>query len=379
MKDNKQYTIVITLLIILLVAIIGLLGVARYNYVVDKQKEEQLKEEQKAQIGRLLNDMNNEYQLFKNIAPWWNQDFAKLTLNHTRDTVEHKDYSLEDFSKLHTSIMSSITFIKTNSAYENRMHISQLPSFISADFNLQKIMGTFRIRDSFFSDAEKLNNVYYSVCNTVSKSELIKPNYVSKQSMLYNYFNVLKKMDQTLYNLLSYQYPDDLAFLVNKYPDYISNAKDRLLGKHINKVYNAYFNYIENPEEIIKGVQILPNIIEGDTLVSVFTMFKNQEKTLVSVYTEKELFPLAEDKRLAFLEQIDTFLPKNEKEEKRYYVVNSKDGFYYATDSNKKLYPHVLEGDDTEVLQFYDDYSKRYYIVGDYSPFHVYYPGEENK
>lgn len=374
-EKNKQYQVIVTLLVIVIIIGLGAIVMLRLNAIEAKENKLIFEETKKKSVKQIFQDVNTNYELFKQAAPWWNEEFAKLTLNHTRDTVEHLPYTVAEFTKYHSDIKATVNSIKKDKNYNQRFHISELMNLFPADFNRQLLLATVRTQDQFFEDAADLDRLYYQILNSTNDTDIVDPSSKNRSTLFRDYFKLLSTLDHTLYELIDYNFPYDISYLGNSYPSFVANAKLGLFNRQMNAVTGAFYRIENNEKPFDKDIKTLKNTNATDTTLTVFKKYTNGEKTLITVHTNKELYPMSDEERKQFLNLLDVQLAKKEDEKKRYYCVNSADGTYYATDTDKKLYPHVLENDDAEILTYYDDKIERYYFLGNYSIFDVYYPG----
>ncbi len=378
-QTNKRQNTIVTVLVILVILGIGLLTVVIIDYNNTKEKERLAEEQRKEAVGYIYSDVKREYELLKSIAPWWNEQFAKLTLNHTRDTVEHREYTVAEFVQFHRALSSNVNSIGRDDRFLNGFHISQLTGIFSPEYQSQNLIGTCRTKEQFFEDMQELDRLYYYILSKTKGTDMVKVSYSDVHSLFLPYFELLRIMDRTLYDMLEYRYPTDLKFLVNTYPDFMEAAKKQLFGEQTIRVINAFYALKLDSIRPEKDIRIMPGKNAADTTTTLYSVYTNHDKTLIASYTDKEIYPMTDDQRLSFLSELDALVPPGEIEKQRYYHVGCDTGYYYASDVNKVLYPHVLEGDDAEILQFYNDDLKRYYVTGNYKVFDVYYPRYEEE
>ncbi len=378
-EKQKRHTQIVTLLVILTIIGIALLVLAGIDYRKTNAREHAAATAKKEAIKSLYWHVKFEYEQLQNLIPWWNESVAKLTLNHTRDTVEHQPYTVAEFQQYHQGLIGTIESVKKNDIGLIDHELGALRNMFSKEYEVKTLMPFFKLRRRWLENEGQLDRLYYDIVTNTERTDSVVFRGSRGYRIFKPYFEQLEKMDRTLYELMAYKYQEAIQLLMHTYPEFVPEAKRILFGNQSYAVVTAYHAWKQDSIAPGNDMKFLPPQKEGDTLTVLSKIYRNGNKALVVAYTEGDIHPYTDEQRIAFVDRLDTATPKLKNEEKRYYCVWSEDGQYYATGTNKKLYPHVLEGDDREVMGFYDDELKRYYVTGEYDAFKAYYPGYQNQ
>ncbi|TPN85259.1 hypothetical protein [Aquimarina algicola] len=223
----------------IIVVVIGGIWVI-HHFSSKKQKEQELLHAK----TNLIEELGNNYYNLKNIAPVWNNLYAKLTLNKERDTSDYKRYTIKQFE---SSGRNHVINTLNNFKNENwKFYNTKIIENYSTSYEIKELIHLYQNQNNVKNYAQELLKIHHTIINTNQKKDSI----AEYDKRYYLYFQYLRKIDQTLLDM-SYQYESVLKYLIN--------SSDILKNKAQQQLLNAkYYNFTnQNTTTIAATAQIL--------------------------------------------------------------------------------------------------------------------------
>jgi len=238
MEQKESYVRITFAFIGLLIVL--LTGIVVYNFWKTSKEDRLLKERKEKRIEHIYNDTWRTHQLFKNYAEQWNSRYAKLTLNHTRDTIVHPKYTVGEFGSKHDYIVAEIHNLKERLKITDPIPMEYVVKEFDLDYNARHLVNTYRLKDDFFDLSNQLEHAFSQIIHHKKPSDSVKTNVYEKEQSYTSYFKLLREMDRIYSDLLVFRYPKDLTYLTNTSEAFINLAKHSALGQHVNALENRH-------------------------------------------------------------------------------------------------------------------------------------------
>ncbi len=378
-KSEKYLRVSIVLLSLILALSVG---IGTYFFKDRYDLKKQTSQQQKESVKWLAYHMRNTYELLRDNAYWYNKHYARLTLNHTRDTVVHPRYTVAEFYKLHDGLIRTMNVFDRDVENKNRFYGYQLQDILPVSYQFQQVFGTFRVRDDLYTKLEVLEDAFTDIANHTPLTDSV-PNYTSYRTPRFNrYFKVLEEIDKAYYELLAYRYPDDLAFLTKMYPEFIAAAKDRMFAEQRFELINTHYELKHNIDLNSPFYRLSEKAGRCETFgidsLTTYMLQTNNQAQLLMVQTEKSLSNLPPKEQLQFLEDMLGCARADLKTMRAplVYIICQNGNEFFTDDSYRALQP-LENGDKEKLLSFYNDGLGNYYIKGSYDPYNLFFPKKE--
>lgn len=369
-KQVKILLVMVSLLLLLLIAF----TIAYYRIYLKSHEEKELN--YTTQMELLHSDLEQTYNLFKNNATSWNSSYAQLTLNHTRDSIEHSKYIVEDFAKMHGRLMGSLDYMVQYHQIRNGFLAYQLPHFLEPGYKTQHLMNTYEYRDKFFDQKEQLDDAFQTIVHNSKATDSVYSTYYFDSGKFNRYFRILNNMDKHYYNLLAYRYQEDLEYVTNTNPKLIKRAKENLLLTHVNELMNRHQAAKEEDYRYHNPVSICTSK-DSDSLTT-YISHVNGSKELLMVQTDRPIGQLKLQEQTDFMQEVLACagIAEIENQNALYVYIRDLDWNVYVSRNSKTGFSPIDGFTERSLLSFYDDDYGRYYVTDRYEAFKVFYPNE---
>ena len=371
-KKNPKAVLLVGSLLLLL--IIGNLG---YTYM-KRSTDKKLYETKQNEARKLLMwDMWNSYNLLRSNARLWNSSYAALSLDITRDTIAYEKYTKSDFILKHKTLMTTGQIFKTDVFNINRFHINQLAEMHPNSYEFQNIVGTSRLREELYTNFDLLDQEFMAIIRTIKETDTIATNTSTTKPEFYRYFEILARMDAIYIDLLRFRYEEDLAFVMEHYPEFKDESVRRVFEAQRLQLRDDH-NDLKKTDEFISIEEKVYRCAapEVDSLTT-YTLQSNGNKTLLMIQTEQPMKVDNPKEKINFVQTVIGCV-KDDFDDFRnpdyIYMVTPEHQLYFKSDMASENSLQILPTDERTFFSFYNDASNGYWIRGSYDPYRVFYP-----
>jgi len=330
----------------------------------------------------VIQDLDYQYAKLKYAARDWSTLYAKITAVHNRDTVQHQNYTIAEFTRKHHDIIGfwdeyeDDVYIKhygTNTQY--------ISSIYPVSDTLKQLFTTYHLHENISRYQESLNIAYSGIMHNMKSTDSISRYLSYKYPQYRTYFYYLDKIDKTYYELLFEQYPNSLHYLIEDNSELEKEAVSRLIYRQTQELSNPWLNNNKVVAEKLSNQMNAHLSIAKDT-TSIYKIKKNDQKLLLMVKTSMVSQKDTEASKKAYLDALavaaesikDTFV----KDIYVYVEVVDPETFFtdiwiktptqidLAVDYHTAL-PSILSG-------FYNVDAYKYYIKGSFNILEAWYP-----
>lgn len=369
-KQVKILLVMVSLLLLLMIVF------AAIYYRIRTKSLEEKEVNYIAQMELLHSDLVQTYEFFKSNASSWNSSYAKLTLNHTRDSIEHQKYIVEDFANMHGRLISNLDYMVQYNQIRDGFLAHQLPHFLEPGYKAQHLMNTYQYRDDFFDQKEELDAAFQVIINNCRATDSVYSTHYFDSGRFNRYFRILNNMDKYYYDLLAYRYPDDLEFVTNTSPRLIERAKKNLFLTHVGELTTRHDASKE--EDYWYPTPVNSCTIKVSDSLTTYTSHTNGDKKLLMVRTDRPITGLRLQEQTSFMQEVLTCAGISEVEGQNtlYIYIRDLDWNVYVSRNSKTGFRPIDDFTERSLLSFYDDEYGRYYVTDKYDAFKVFYPKE---
>jgi len=344
------------------------------------KKEALVKQKQAHKL--VMWDLWTSYDLFKSGAETWNSQYAKLTLNHTRTSVEHKKYTVEEFAKKHRAILFTANQLATNVYSTNRFRIDEVSELYPKSYEFQNMAGTFRLRDEFYASIDLLDEAFNTIINNSKKTDSVPTSDTRNKPKYLRYFRILDSMDEIYYDLVSHRYEQDLTFVIEPYPDFKEEAINRVFGEQNSQLLDAH-NALKNPDEFFpsseKAKQCSAAMIDS---LTTYALHNSGRSTLIMIRTDQILSVENEKSEIDFVTAVIACAKENDGilGNPDVVILATPERYsYFKSDTSEENEELLIATDESTFRDYYRDSPDGYWIRGSYDLFPIWYPNESKR
>jgi len=367
-KDNLPLILSITTLL-------TLIGFITYHFIEKYERRQMLNAQKESAIKFVHDDIVHTYGFFKERAFLWNLAYAKLTLNHTRDTITYPKYTVREMGRKHESLITEIDYLKKQVDIWAPLPVEYLIKEFDVDYNTGHLFSTYRFRDEFFDLTQDLESAFANIIQHQNPTDTVLTYVNGKEAYYSTYFRTLQRMDRIYLDLTVFRYPKDLKYITNTSKNLINVAKRMAFQNHLYELQNKH-DLEKNIEDYgYSSHANLCNINSGE--LTTYVTKVNGNKVLSLIASEIDLAQTQPDETQRVLKELAqcTARFRSNEEGGNYYYIVTANQWYFSRNMETGFRPLSDKVKD-ELMTFYDDESQEYYILGGYEALKVFYPNQ---
>lgn len=362
--------------VLLVITCIVLLAFIANYYHKQKIKNEKVNTKEYALKEQVVWDLYYHYEELKKLAFNWNYNYARLSLNSNRDTIEHPKYTVKQLRRMHNSIMSSIDNYENNSLINHyTTEITQILNLYPISYDSQQLFSTYMQRDKLYTQAKDLNDIYVSLILNSKSTDSVNAPY-SPDSKSYPYLTSLRKLDRTIYNLLSDEYPRSLKYAISTEKEFVIKAKERLFNKQVSELRFPSEYHVYTPEALNLKQNMEACLGERENKIKNLEFEVNQGKALLLVAMDTIDDKDTQQIKNSTAAELYTCYKNIKKDYDRelFLYIESPDGMSQIRWPKQESLVEASEQNLNYLYTFYEDNSLPYIVEGTFSPLYLWYP-----
>lgn len=353
-----------------------LLGFIIYEYTQATERKELIRQQKETTFKHIHDDVRQTYEIFKSFAHRWNNSYAKLSRNHTRDTLTHPKYTVLEFGRKHQDIVSEIDNLKKQLNIWNPLPEGYVVKNFNLDYDIKHLVRTYRIRDDFFDLTQDLEQAFIEIINHHKPADTVLTTVYEREPNFTPYFRNLQRMDRMFIDLVLFRYPKDLAYTTNTSPEFVAQAQRLTFGTQLNELENSH-NWEKYKDDYAS--HSYANICATATgELTTYLVKENRGKVLSLIKSEIDLAAKSPEELQQSLKALAqcTASFTSTLEVANYYYIVTQNAWYFSRNVVQGFRP-VDERAREELMTFYEDENKEYYILGGYEAIDVFYPNQD--
>ena len=362
--------------VVLVITCIVVLATISFHFYTKRKQNEAIRGQEYSLKEQVVWDLYHHYKSLKDFSSSWNTDYAKLTLDENRDTIEYPKYTVKELTRVHNRIQSSINNYENNPMLiHHKMDITEISTLFSTGYDSRQLLSTYKFREKLYSQAKDLNDIYVTIVNNSKLTDSVDVTY-DTESKFYSYFTSLRKLDRIIYELLSDEYPRSLQYAINTEKEFITSAEKRLFDKQINDLRFPSDYRVYMPEALNLKQNVMACLGDKNLPITNLEFEVNQGKAFLLVALDTLENRNAQETRNTVAKELYTCYTsiKKDYDRKLFFYMLSPDGKAQVKWPGQTALVEASERNLDSLFKFYEDNSTPYLVEGTFAPLYLWYP-----